>query len=50
MHTNSTTVRIPRSTRTRQTTHHKPFNKRGNRVRLHAAAEAATVARFGQEG
>lgn len=46
MHTNSTTERIARSTRTRQTTHHKPFNKRGNRVRAHAAAEAQIAARF----
>lgn len=48
MHTNSTTVRIPRSTRTRTTTHHTPRNTRGNRVRQHAAAQAENVRYFGE--
>lgn len=49
MHTNSTTVRMQRPTRTRQTTHHRPTTK-GNLRRQHAAAQAQTAARFGIEG
>lgn len=48
MHTNSTTVRIPRSQRVRTTTHHTPRNTRGNRTRQHAAQAAQTVRYFGE--
>jgi hypothetical protein len=47
MHTNTTTVRIPRARRTRTTTHHRPTTK-GNLRRQHAAAQTATVRYFGE--
>jgi hypothetical protein len=49
MHTNATTVRMQRPTRTRQTTHHRPTTK-GNLRASHAKAQAAIAARFVQEG
>lgn len=43
MHTNATTVRIKRTTRIAQTTHHRPRNTKGNLRRAHAAAHAAAA-------
>lgn len=47
MHTNSTTVRMQRPTRTRTTTHHRPTTK-GNLRRAHAAAQSKTERFFGE--
>lgn len=48
LHTNATTVRMQRPTRTRQTTHHRPTTK-GNLRRAHSKAQALAV-RYGLEG